>query len=342
MINIAVVILNWNGEKLLEEFLPSITQYSKREDTEIYVVDNASTDNSINFIKQKYPKIKLVINDKNYGFAEGYNVALKKIKAKYYVIINSDVEVTENWLDGLYNTIKSDEQIAAVQPKIKSYKDKRFLEYAGAAGGMIDKYGYTFCRGRIFNVFEQDNNQYEKQADIFWASGACIFIKANLFHEANGFDADFFAHMEEIDLCWRLKNRGYNIVYTPSSTVYHVGGATLDESNPFKTYLNFRNNLFLLYKNLSDKKFHRIFVARMILDGVAGLKFLLGFEFKNFIAVIKAHFAFYSNIKKFKPKRHENKKHNTNYKHTEIYNRSIVFDFFIKGVKEYKDLIKNN
>jgi len=341
MTNIAVVILNWNGEKLLEEFLPSITQYSKREDTEIYVADNASSDNSINFIKQNYPKIKLVINDKNYGFAEGYNVALKKIEAKYYVIINSDVEVTENWLDGLYNTIKIDEKIAAVQPKIKSYKDKRFLEYAGAAGGMIDRYGYTFCRGRIFNVFEQDNNQYEKQADIFWASGACIFIKADLFHEVGGFDADFFAHMEEIDLCWRLKNRGYKIVYTPSSTVYHVGGATLEESNPFKTYLNFRNNLFLLYKNLSDNNFHRIFIARMILDGVAGLKFLLGFEFKNFIAVIKAHFAFYSNIKKFKPKRHKNKKHNTNYKHAEIYNRSIVFDFFIKGIREYKDLIKN-
>jgi len=341
MTNIAVVILNWNGEKLLEEFLPSITQYSKRDDTEIYVADNASSDNSINFINQNYPEIKLVINDKNYGFAEGYNVALKKIEAKYYVIINSDVEVTENWLDGLYETIKYDEKIAAVQPKIKSHKDKLFLEYAGAAGGMIDRYGYTFCRGRIFNVFEQDNNQYEKQADIFWASGACIFIKADLFHEVGGFDADFFAHMEEIDLCWRLKNRGYKIVYTPSSTVYHVGGATLEESNPFKTYLNFRNNLFLLYKNLSDNNFHRIFLARMILDGIAGLKFLLGLEFKNFTAVIKAHFAFYSNIKKFKPKRQENKKHNTNYKHPEIYNRSIVFDFFIKGVKEYKDLIKD-
>ena len=341
MTNIAVVILNWNGEKLLEEFLPSITQYSKREDTEIYVADNASSDNSINFIKQNHPEIKLVINDKNYGFAEGYNVALKKIEANYYVIINSDVEVTENWLDGLYKTIKSDEKIAAVQPKIKSYKDKRFLEYAGAAGGMIDRYGYTFCRGRIFNVFEEDNNQYEKQADIFWASGACIFIKADLFHEVGGFDADFFAHMEEIDLCWRLKNRGYKIVYTPSSTVYHVGGATLEESNPFKTYLNFRNNLFLLYKNLSDKYFYRIFLARMILDGIAGLKFLLGLEFKNLTAVIKAHFAFYSKIKKFKPKRQENKKHNINYKHPEIYNRSIVFDFFIKGVKEYKDLIKD-
>ena len=340
MINIAVVILNWNGAKLLEEFLPSIVSYSKRDDTKIYVADNASSDNSINFIKQNYPQIALVLNDKNYGFAEGYNQALKKIEAQHYVIINSDVEVTEGWLDGLYKAINSDSNIAAVQPKIKAYKDKQFFEYAGAAGGMIDRYGYTFCRGRIFNVFEEDNAQYEKQENIFWASGACIFIKADLFHEVGGFDADFFAHMEEIDLCWRLKNRGYNIVYTPESTVFHVGGATLDESNPFKTYLNFRNNLFLLYKNLSDNYFYRIFFARMILDGVAGIKFLLGFEFKNFMAVVKAHFAFYSSIRKFKPKRAENKKHNVNYKHHEIYNRSIVFDFFIKGVKEFKDLIK--
>ena len=340
MINIAVVILNWNGEKLLKQFLPSFINYTKREDTKIYIADNASSDNSVDFIKNNYPQIELVINDKNYGFAEGYNQALKKINANYYVIINSDVEVTENWIDGLYDTINSDEKIAAVQPKLKSFRDKNYFEYAGAAGGMIDKYGYTFCRGRIFNVFEEDKNQYEKQTKIFWASGACIFIKAKLFHEVGGFDADFFAHMEEIDLCWRLKNRGYDIVYTPKSTVYHVGGATLDESNPFKTYLNFRNNLFLLYKNLSDNYFYRIFFARMILDGVAGIKFLLSFEFKNFWAVIKAHYSFYSNIKKFKIKRSENKKNSINYVHSEIYNRSIVFDFFVKGVKEFKDLIK--
>jgi GT2 family glycosyltransferase len=339
MIDIAVVILNWNGEKLLEKFLPSFIDYTKREDTKIFVADNASSDNSINFIKQNYPQIELVVNDKNYGFAEGYNQALKKIEAKYYVIINSDVEVTEGWIDGLYNTIKSDENIAAVQPKIKSHKQKTHFEYAGAAGGMIDRYGYTFCRGRIFNIFEEDKNQYEEETKIFWASGACIFIKANLFHELGGFDADFFAHMEEIDLCWRLKNRGYDIVYTPKSTVYHIGGATLDESSPFKTYLNFRNNLYLLYKNLSDSYFHRIFVSRLLLDGVAGLKFLFGFEFKNFSAVIKAHLSFYANAKSFKSKRYENKKHNVNYKHKEIYNRSIVYDFFVKGVKEYKDLI---
>ncbi len=341
MIKIAVVILNWNGRKLLEQFLPLVEKYSKNDYTDIYVADNASTDDSVEYLKKQHPKVKLVINDKNYGFAEGYNVALKQISADYYVILNSDVEVTEDWLDGMIDAVKDDDKIVAVQPKIKAFRNKEYFEYAGAAGGMIDRFGYTFCRGRIFNVFEKDLNQYEQKTDIFWASGACLFINAKLFHEVGGFDADFFAHMEEIDLCWRLKNRGYRIVYTPKSTVYHVGGATLKETNPFKTYLNFRNNLFLLYKNLPKNKIKRIFLTRLILDGIAGVKFLLSFEFRNFLAVLKAHYSFYTNISKFKSKRKFNLSKNTVSKHKEIYNGSIVYQFFVKKVKYYKDLIKD-
>ena len=338
MDKIAVVILTWNGEELLKEFLPKVVEYSNLPNTTIYVADNASTDNSVNYIKNNFQNVKLVINNENYGFAEGYNKALKHINAEYYAIINSDIEVTQGWLNGLLNAIEQDENIAAVQPKILSYKNKEYFEYAGAAGGMIDRFGFTFCRGRLFNVFEKDENQYNNQSDIFWASGACIFINAKLFHKVKGFDADFFAHMEEIDLCWRLKNRGYRILYTPESTIYHVGGATLEESNPFKTYLNFRNNLFLLYKNLPTNKIKRVFVTRLLLDGVAGMKFILSFEIKNFIAVLKAHYYFYTNISKFKYKRHENITHNTKYNHAEIYNGSIVYDFFIKGIKKFSDL----
>jgi len=338
VVKVAIVILNWNGEKLLRQFLPVVEKYSRRNDTEIFVADNNSSDNSVNYIKENHPKVKIVINDKNYGFAEGYNKALQQIEAEYYVILNSDVEVSENWLEGMISAIEKDENIAAVQPKIRWFRDKKYFEYAGAAGGLIDRFGYTFCRGRLFNVYEEDKGQYEEEADIFWASGACLFIKADLFHEAGGFDADFFAHMEEIDLCWRLKNRGYRIVYTPKSTVFHVGGATLKESNPFKTYLNFRNNLFLLYKNLPKNKIKRIFITRLILDGVAGLKFLAGFEFRNFYAVLRAHFNFYSNLSKFKNKRKHNLALNKKYDHKEIYNGSIVYQFFVKGIKEYKQL----
>jgi len=338
MDKIAVVILNWNGKKLLDEFLPKVVKYSNLPNTTVYVADNASSDDSVDFVKNNFPTVKLVINNKNYGFAEGYNKALQHIKAEYYAIINSDIEVTKGWLNGLVKSIEEDRNIAAVQPKIRAYRNKEFFEYAGAAGGMIDRFGFTFCRGRLFNVFEKDENQYNEPTDIFWATGACIFIKAGLFHQVKGFDADFFAHMEEIDLCWRLKNRGYRIVYTPNSIIYHVGGATLDESNPFKTYLNFRNNLFLLYKNLPKNEIKRVFFTRMLLDGVAGIKFILSFEFKNFTAVLKAHYSFYTNLKKFKPKREENIKYNIEYNHREIYKGSIVYDFFIKGIKKFSDI----
>ncbi len=338
MDNIAVVILNWNGVELLKKFLPNIVKYSNLPNTKVYVADNASTDESVKYIKQNFAEVGIVINDKNYGFAEGYNKALKFIDAKYYAIINSDIDVTEGWLNGLLETIESSSNIAVVQPKIRAYKNPEYFEYAGAAGGLIDKYGFTFCRGRLFNVFEIDENQYNENADIFWASGACFFIKADLFHNVGGFDADFFAHMEEIDLCWRLKNRGYRIVYTPNSTIFHIGGATLEESNPFKTYLNFRNNLFLLYKNLPQNKLHKILIARLLLDGIAGIKFLISLELKNFKAVLKAHYYFYTNLKIFKPKREKNIANNTNYKHNEIYNKSIVYDFFIKKIKKYSEL----
>lgn len=327
MKNIAVVILNWNGVKLLEQFLPTLIQYSPEAD--IYVADNASTDSSIAFVQQNFPTVKIVQNDSNYGFAQGYNEALKHIEASIYALVNSDIEVTENWLQPISATFDKEPQTAIIQPKLLDYKNKSFFEYAGAAGGFIDQYGYPYCRGRIFETIEKDNGQYDDECDIFWASGACFFIRSAVYKELNGFDNDFFAHQEEIDLCWRTINKGYTIKYNPKSVVYHVGGATLQQGNPKKTFLNFRNSLLMLTKNLPAASLFWILFCRMILDGIAGIQFLSQGKWVHFTAILKAHFSFYRLFPNTYKKRNafQTKKY---YKA-----KSIVFSYYIKGGKVF-------
>ncbi len=334
----AIVILNWNGEKLFDKFMPSVFEYSQDEDTEIIVADNGSTDNSISHLKQHFPSVKIIDLEQNYGFAEGYNQAIKQIEADYLVLLNSDVQVTEKWIETCLSHFEADKEIVAVQPKILSYNTPDHFEYAGAAGGFIDKFGYPFCRGRILNHLEKDEKQYDEATEIFWATGACLFIRTDVFKNAGSFDGDFFAHMEEIDLCWRLKNQGYKIVYEPQSTVYHLGGATLTYGSPQKIYLNFRNNLYMLYKNLPKNKFKRIFFFRMVLDGVAAAKFLLGFNFKEFWAVTKAHTSFYCNLLKLIRKRQIIQKTVMETEHPEIYPKSIMWKFFIQKKHKFSDL----
>lgn len=335
---IAIVILNWNGKNLFDIFLPSVIKNSKRANTEIVVADNGSDDNSIDHLKKNYPGVRIIELKKNHGFAGGYNRALKNITADYYILLNSDVEVSSNWLDVPVRRMEEDHNIAAVQPKILNYKIRSDFEYAGAAGGFIDKFGYPFCRGRLLNKMEADNGQYNKETSIFWASGACLFVRATFFNEVKGFDDDFWAHMEEIDLCWRLKNRGYKTIYQPESAVYHLGGGTLPYNNPQKVYLNFRNNLFMLFKNLPDRKFHRILCLRIILDYIAAVKFIFGLHFVSFYAVIKAHISFLCHLKKLIIKRKELASLNVVTDHSEIYNKSIMWKFFIQKKYRFSDL----
>ena len=338
MIKTAVVILNWNGKNLLEKFLPSVQKFSNSEDIEIIVADNCSDDESVKYLKEYFPNIRIISLDKNYGFAAGYNRSLKQVDAKYFVLLNSDVEVTENWINPVIQLLDNDESIAAVMPKIRAFNNKTYFEYAGAAGGFIDEYGFPFCRGRLFDNVEKDNTQYDDESEIFWASGAALFVRSDLYLQTGGLDEDFFAHMEEIDFCWRMKNMGYKILYTSKSTVYHVGGASLSKFNPFKTYLNFRNNLFLLYKNLPSDKLIKTLFIRLIIDKIAAFKFLLSLEFGNFWAVIKAYYSFFMMRKKFRIKRNLLLLEYKSYHHKEIYNGSIVYDFFIRKIKTFKEL----
>lgn len=337
-LKVAVVILNWNGKKHLEKFLPSVTKYSKYEKVKVFVADNGSDDDSVPFIRSNYPEIELVELDRNYGFAGGYNKALANINAEYYVILNSDVEVTEHWIFPIIEKMDADQSVAAAMPKIKSYHDKEYFEYAGAAGGFIDKFGYPFCRGRILGTIEKDEGQYDKESGIFWASGACLFIRSRIYHQQKGFDKDFFAHMEEIDLCWRIKNTGFKIMYYPDAEVFHVGGGALPNDNPRKLYLNYRNNLYLLYKNLPSKSRFVIVLIRMVLDGVSAMIYLGNFSYRFFFAVIKAHFSFYASIKKLKLKRRLQMSINNQYLHNEIYKHSILYHYFVKKTKTYKSL----
>ena len=318
---IAVVILNWNGKKLLEQFLPSVIDYSK--DATIYVADNASTDSSVAFVKDQFPNVKIIENKINGGYAKGYNDALQFVGEDIFCLLNSDIEVTPNWLDPILDTFNTETETAIIQPKILDYKDKSKFEYAGAAGGFIDKYGYPFCRGRIFDTIEVDTNQYQN-TNIFWASGACFFIKKEVFKQLNGFDESFFAHQEEIDLCWRAFNLNYKTKYVSESTVYHVGGATLSAANPKKTYLNFRNSLFNITKNASGYLFSLIF-TRLVLDGIAGIQFLYQLKIKHFFAILKAHFSFYFNLKKLLKQR-KNLPQQKGYFSV----KSIVYCYFIK------------
>ena len=319
---IAVVILNWNGAKLLEQFLPSVIQYSP--EAVIYVADNASTDDSIAIVKTKFPSVQIIKNENNFGFAGGYNEALKQVEADIYALVNSDIEVTEHWLQPILETFANEPKTAIIQPKILDFKNKEYFEYAGAAGGFIDKYGFPFCRGRIFETIEKDNEQYDDDCEIFWASGACFFIRSEVYNTLNGFDVDFFAHQEEIDLCWRAFNKGYQIKYNSKSIVYHVGGATLQQGNPRKTFLNFRNSLLMLVKNLPKSSLYTTLFVRMILDGLAGIQFLLKGKFSHFLAILKAHYSFYNLFSKTYRKR--NSCQSESYYKT----KSIVFTYFIK------------
>jgi len=331
---VAVVILNWNGKSFLEQFLPSVILNSPN--ATVYVADNASSDGSLAYLKENFPTIKLIKNKENLGFAGGYNKALKKLEEEFFVLLNSDVEVTQNWLEPIVDLFDSNSTIAACQPKILNYHDKTSFEYAGAAGGFIDKNGYPFCRGRIFDSLEQDNGQYDSVEEIFWATGACLFIRSKVYNELGGLDADFFAHMEEIDLCWRIKRAGYSIKVQPASVVYHVGGGTLSKSNPFKTFLNFRNGLQLLTKNLPKNQLLPKLFIRMILDGVAAYKFLFSGDGKDCLAVIHAHFSFYVRLRKTLKKRSGNYDRLVGQ-----YHGNIVFDYFLKGLKKFSELPAN-
>jgi GT2 family glycosyltransferase len=330
-LKVAVVILNWNGKKFLEKFLPNVIKYS--ESADIVIADNASKDDSIDFLENNYPQIRIIQNTKNEGFCKGYNLALNQIVADYYVLLNSDVEVTENWLFPAISYLESNPNIAALQPKIKSYYHKDQFEYAGAAGGFLDYDGYPFCRGRLFDTVEKDQDQYNDIAEIGWASGACFFVKASVFHELGGLDEDFFAHMEEIDLCWRIWNAGYRIVYYPNSEIFHIGGGTLPKNNSHKTFLNFRNSLYLFHKNYPGKDLPIKFLKRLIMDGLAGIKFLLQGYPLDALAIVKAHFAYYEAIPTLHKKRSA-LRHNS---HKMLKNYSIVWGYFVLGKKKFTD-----
>lgn len=334
---VAVVILNFNGKKFLEQFLPSVTKHSVNH--KIIVADNNSADDSVEFLKNNYPAVQIIQNPSNSGFAEGYNEALKNVKEEFYVLLNSDVEVTVNWIENVISLMDSDPEIAACQPKILDYNNRNKFEYAGAAGGYIDKYGYPFCRGRVFNNLEEDKSQYNNSTEVFWATGACMFVRSKAFWEVGGFDGDYFAHMEEIDLCWRLKNIGYKIFVEPKSTVYHVGGGTLNKLSSRKTFLNFRNNLTTLTKNHPSVFLFFKIIFRMILDGIAAFKFLLDGQPAHFFAVIKAHFAYYAWLPKTLAKRKMAKEHpGFNYSMKKAYNGNMVLEHFIRKKKTFSEL----
>ncbi len=322
---IAVVILNYNGKRFLERFLPGVISRSAHM-AEIIVADNASTDGSVRFMQEHFPQVRLILNDRNGGFAAGYNEALAQVDTEYYVLLNSDIEVGEGWLEPLLEMMETDASIAACQPKLLSFADKAYFEYAGAAGGFIDKFGYPFCRGRLFQNVEKDEGQYDTALEVFWASGACMFVRSDLYHRMGGLDADFFAHMEEIDFCWRLKNVGYKIMYCPDSEVYHIGGGTLPKNSPRKTYLNFRNNLSMLFKNLPPSFFAYVIFTRLFLDGVASLKFLIEGGWGDFFAVLRAHAHFYRKIPALRAKRRKINPQAV----SRVYKKNIVVEYFLK------------
>lgn len=328
MAKTAVVILNFNGREYLDKFLPSVIAHSKN--AEIIVADNASSDNSITLLKSKFPQVRIIELDQNYGFAGGYNKALESLDSEYYLLLNSDVEVVSNWLYPLENFLDENPEYAACQPKIKDYSQKSLFEYAGASGGFIDFLGYPYCRGRIFDSIEEDTNQYDSAIDIFWSSGASMMVRSEVFKKTGGFDSDFFAHMEEIDLCWRIHSHGYKIKCIPQSTVYHVGGGTLAKASPFKTYLNFRNGLYLLLKNLPVKKLILKLPARVILDWIAAIKFLFEGSARHSIAVFRAHFSILKNFGKTLKKR----------RLTSVAPRSklMIYEYYLKRNKKYSQL----
>ncbi len=329
--SIAVVILNWNGVELLKTYLPSVVKFSK--EAQVYVIDNASTDNSVAFLKNNFPGVKCIHNSKNLGYAGGYNEGLKAVKEDIYILLNNDVEVSQNWLKPIGQTFETKSDIAVIQPKILDYSRPEYFEYAGAAGGFLDFCGYPYCRGRIFTTLEKDKGQYDDDIEIMWASGACFAIRKKVFESQKGFDETYFAHQEEIDLCWRIFNAGYKIWYCHKSKVYHLGGGTLDALSPKKTFLNFRNSLFNIAKNVAFPLCIVVVLKRLILDAFACLRFLFVFQWKHIFAVLQAHFSFYANVFRINPKQNQNQRK------TRYYNTfSIVFQYFVLDKKTFRDI----
>ena len=335
MVRTSVVILNWNGRKLLEQFLPSVVQHSLNERCSVVIADNDSNDDSLEFLRTYYPNLPLIVLDKNWGFADGYNKALQQVDSEYLILLNSDIETTANWVYPLVSYMDSHPEVAAVQPKIRSYKEKSRFEYAGASGGFIDRYGYPFCRGRILDVVEEDQGQYDSETAVFWATGACLCIRKKDYLEAGGLDGRFFAHMEEIDLCWRLNARGRKVMSIPSSVVYHVGGASLNQDNPKKMYLNFRNNLLMIYKNIPQQIFHSTFAMRFVFDTLAFSRLLLKGSFKNARAVVDAYRDFLKMLPSYKPIRKENLQKTTLEHIPTQYRKSILIDFYFRKKRIY-------
>ena len=336
LLKTAVVILNWNGKKFLEKFLPGVIKNSINS-AEIIIADNASSDGSLSYLEKNHPDIRTIRLEKNHGFTGGYNLALQQIKADYYILLNSDIEVTENWIRPVIDLMQGDPSVAACQPKIRSFNEPQKFEYAGAAGGFIDKYGYPFCQGRLFQSLEKDEGQYDQAREVFWATGACMFVRADVFHKLGGFDDDFFAHMEEIDFCWRAKNQGFKIMYCPDSTIFHIGGGTLPKNNSRKTYLNIRNNIIMLFKNLESERLVSVLAARIILDYIAAFKFLVDGGFKDMAAVLQAHFYFWKNLSRLRKKREKI----PHLKVSQIYWGNVVLQHYLQRKKSFRQLDAN-
>lgn len=334
-IKTAVVILNWNGSNMLRTFLPTVVTNTPKEGVAVLVADNGSTDGSVEMLRRDFPEVGLILLDKNYGFAEGYNRALRQVEAEYVVLLNSDVEVTPNWLQPLLSYMDAHPETAACQPKIRSWHRREYFEYAGAAGGFIDKYGYPFCRGRVMGVVEEDRGQYDEVCPVLWATGAALLVRLKDYREAGGLDERFFAHMEEIDLCWRLRDRGRGVVCVPQSVVYHVGAATLKRENPRKTFLNFRNNLLMLYKNLPQEELDGVMRVRRWLDYVAALKFLLGGRWSNARAVWQARCEYKRLRPSFEEARRENMRLRCGAPIRERVSFSILWNFYVRGRKHF-------
>ncbi|MBL0308580.1 MAG: glycosyltransferase family 2 protein [Bacteroidetes bacterium] len=333
---VSVVILAWNGRLFLEKFLPSVIKYSASETIEVVVADNASTDDSVAFVQENYPQVRLIKNTVNEGFASGYNKVLKQIDAEYFILLNQDVEVTEGWIEKVLKSMEEEKDVVAAQPKIRAYHEKDSFEYAGACGGYLDRFGYAFCRGRIFDSIEKDLEQYNTITEIFWATGACLFVKSKTYFKLGGLDDDFFAHQEEIDLCWRIRNTGGKVICVPSSVVYHVGGGSLPQGNPRKTYLNFRNSLMMMFKNLPlSEMLWKVFIVRLSMDGIAAIHSVWKLKsLSDLMAILKAHFAFYISIPALVAKRRavQNKSSDG------LWQRSIVWQYYALRKRKFSDL----
>jgi GT2 family glycosyltransferase len=334
---LAVVILNYNGKPFLEQFLSGVV--SSSAPYQVIVADNASTDDSVAFLKERFPQVGLIQNPNNGGYAGGYNEALKHVESEYYVLLNNDVEINSNWLAPLVDLMDKDQKIAACQPKLLDQKNKTLFEYAGASGGYVDRYAYPFCRGRLFETLEEDKGQYNDIKQVFWASGACLMLRSKVFWQLGGFDGDYFAHMEEIDLCWRIQNSGYKVFVQPQSSVYHVGGGTLNKQSSQKVYLNFRNSLITLTKNHPSKGLFFKIIVRLVLDGLAGAKLLFSLQIAHIFAILKAHWSYFLSLGTTLKKRNALKKlpgYQLRFDHA--YKKSIVYAYFIKGLKKFSDL----